>query len=123
MQNLQIDPVKKDYVSVNGSPVPSDRVEEAAYLALCIPQNAWLYGSPDQGSQLFTLLNLKRGRTIEQLFSAYVQDALKRQLVASGKASNSSVQNVEATRYGTSNNIQVIPSNQPLAQQLGFNSV
>lgn len=37
-QNLQIDPVTKDYVIVNGSPVASDRVLEACYFALLIPQ-------------------------------------------------------------------------------------
>ena len=82
-QNLQLDPTKKDYVVVNGSPVPSDRVEEAAYIALAIPQGNWLYGEADQGSLLYTLRQ-KRLTTVDLNFASYADEALRRQLVDRG---------------------------------------
>jgi len=122
-QNLQIDPVKKDYVVVNGSPVPSDRVEEASYFALTIPQGRWLYGLPSQGSQLFTLLNSKRLPNIDPLFATYAQDAIQRNVVDAGKASAVEVQNIATSRTGTSNQIEVIPAQSQLSQQFNFTPV
>ena len=56
-QNIQIDPVKRDYVFSNGSPVPSDRVLEACFYAMLIPQNITMYPylQSGQGSLLYTL--------------------------------------------------------------------
>lgn len=119
-QNLQLDPKKKDYVVVNGSPVPSDRVLEACYYALTIPQGQWLYGQVGQGSLLYTLENQKRLGTIEETFSAYVRDAINRQVIQNGQATAAQVKNVEATRTGTVNQINVVPSNTQLSDQLNF---
>ena len=122
-QNLQIDPKKRDYVFVNGSPVASDRVLEACYYALLIPQDKWLYGQTGQGSLLYTLANRKRAAAVEQNFASYATDAINRQVVAAGKASAVQVQNLSTSRTGTSNQVEVIPSNVQLSSQLNFISV
>lgn len=119
-QNLKFDPVKKDYVLDQGSPIPSDSVLEKAYYALAIPQNAWLYGVVGQGSFLYTLENIKRKASIEQQYAAFAQDALKRQLVETGDATATQTFNVQATRTGTSNQTEVVPAAQQLASQLSF---
>jgi phage gp46-like protein len=121
-QNLQLDPTKRDYVVVNGSPVASDRVEEASYIALAIPQGAWLYGTADQGSLLWTL-EQKRLTTTEQKYASYATDALKRQLIDKGLASAAQVGNIAASRTGTSNQIEVIPSAKQVSTQFNFNAV
>lgn len=121
-QNLKLDPKKRDYVVVNGSPIPSDRIEEAAYYALTIPQGAWLYGQPDQGSLLYTLTG-KRVGTIEQAFASFANDAIKRQLVDTGKATAVQTENLQATRTGTSNQVEIIPNTKQIATQFNFNSV
>lgn len=122
-QNLQIDPVTRDYVLENGSPIPSDRVEEASYFALAIPQDKWVHGVPGQGSLLYTLQNAKRSGAIEQQFAAYAMDAINSQVVAVGKATAVKVQNIAASRTGTSNKIEVIPAATQLSEQLNFVSV
>lgn len=119
-QWLQMDPVKRDYVVVNGSPVPSDRIYEAAYFALLIPKNAWLYGTTNQGSLLYTLEDVKRTPSIEQEYAGYVQDALQAQLISAGLATQSQVNNLEATRTGTNNSIQIQPAATPVQSQLTF---
>ena len=122
-QNLQMDPVARDYVIVNGSPVPSDRVEEASYIALSIPQDQWVHGVSGQGSLLYTLKNVKRNSSIEQQYAAYAMDAINSQVVATGKATAVQVQNISASRTGTSNQIEVIPAATQLSEQLNFVSV
>jgi hypothetical protein len=120
-QNLQIDPTKKgDYVVQNGSPIPSDRVEEACWYPLKIPQGKWLYAQTGQGSLLDELENVKRDSSIEQQFAAYAQDAIKRQVIAPGKATASQVTNIAATRTGSSNQIDVVPSMTQISSQLNF---
>jgi phage gp46-like protein len=119
-QNLLFDPVKKDYIFVNGSPTDSDRIEEAAYYALTIPQNNWTYSTPGQGSLLNTLENIKRDSSVEQKFASYSQDAIKRQLISSGKAIGVSVKNTLASQTATENNINIIPANVQLSNQLNF---
>lgn len=122
-QNLQLDPVKRDYILEQGSPVPSDRVLEASYYALTIPQDKWLYGQPGQGSYLWRLANQRRHGSLEQTFAAYSNDAISRQVVKTGQATAVETQNIQATRAGTSNQIEVIPSNVQLSNQLNFESV
>lgn len=119
-QNLQLDPVKKDYVVENGSPVPSDRVEEACYYALTIPEGNWLYGVSGQGSLLYTLEQKKRANDVELKFATYSTDAIKRQVVATGKASDVAVRNLAVSPTGTSNQIEVIPAQSQLSNQLNF---
>lgn len=122
-QNLKLDPKKRDYVVKNGSSVPSSTIEEAAYYALAIPQGKWVYGAPNQGSLLYTLEGIKRTASIEQQFSAYSNDAIKRQLIDTGQASSSSVRNIDATKTSTSNNVEVVPESSTVSQQFNFNSV
>lgn len=122
-QNLQIDPKSKDYVVENGSPVPSDRVQEASYIALMVPQGKWLYGEVDQGSQLYTLKNIKRTNGIEQTFASYAQDAIKRNVIIPGKGSASQTTNIAANTRATSNQIEVIPAQTQLSNQLNFTPV
>ena len=119
-QNLQIDPTKKDYVFVNGSPVASDRIFESAYIALMIPQNKYIYGEADQGSLLYTLEGQKRTSSIEQQFSSYAKAAINKQLIDKGIASKVDVVNLEATKTGTSNQIQVTPSTKQIAGEINF---
>jgi phage gp46-like protein len=119
-QNLMIDPTKRDYVFQNGSPIPSDRVLEKCYYALLIPENAWVYGQPGQGSLLYTLQNAKRTGNIEKQFSDYASAAIKTQVIDTGDATASEIQNIASSRTGTSNQIEVIPSQVQLSQQLNF---
>lgn len=122
-QNLKLDPIKKDYVVENGSPIPSDRVEEATYYAITIPQGKWLYGQPGQGSYVYTLYNKKRTANIEQLFASYVKDAVNTQVIATGKASAVEVRNIESTSTGTSNKIDVTQAESTISDRLDFVSV
>lgn len=119
-QNLQMNPTARDYIVVNGSPVPSDRVLEACYYALLIPRNKWLYGAPGQGSLLYTLEGVKRTASIEQEFAAFASDAIQTQVVDTGQATAQAVQNLAATPTGTVNQIGVVPSNTQLSNQLNF---
>lgn len=123
-QNLKIDPAKRDYeLTPTGASIPSDRAEEASYFALTIPQNRWLYGDPNQGSQLHTLNNVKRTASIEQQISGFATDALERQVIATGKVAAVQVTNVEATRTGTANKIEVIPQETQASNQFNFVTV
>lgn len=122
-QFLMLDPVARDYVFQNGSPIETDRVLERAYMALAIPENKWLYGAPGQGSFLYTLANIKRTGSVEQNFASFVENALQAQLVDLGYASQDAVQNIEATRTGTSNQIEIIPTTTPVQSTLSFVSV
>lgn len=119
-QNLLFDPVKKDYIFENGSPVPTDRILEAAYFAIQIPKGAWVNGSPDEGSYIYTLANRKRTASIEQEYAAYAEQAIQSQLINTGKASAVQVFNLQTTRTGTENEIDVTPASTQLAQQLSF---
>ncbi len=122
-QNIQMDPIAKDYIFQNGSPVPSNRIYEAAYFALAIPQLAWLYGQTDQGSLLYKLQNKIRNGSVEQNFASYVNAAIQAQLIATGQASAVTTTNLQATRTGTSNQIAVTPTAQPVQSQFTFTSV
>lgn len=119
-QNLQICPTTRDYVTQNGSPIPSDRVQEAAFIAINYPQGQCLYGATGQGSLIYTLKNIKRTSSIEQLFASYVQQALKSQLIDTGKATSDTITNLSATRYASSNEIDIVPAAQQLSSQLNF---
>lgn len=122
-QNLKLNPVLRDYEVVNGSPIPSDRVEEAAYYALKIPEGKYLYGETGQGSYLYTLENQKRDRSIEQNFAALARDAIKRQLIDTGIATKQEISVLETTRTGSSNQIKIEPAQTNLSDELDFVSV
>ncbi len=119
-QNLQIDPTTRDYVVPAGSPIGSDRVLEACYYPLKIQQGRWLHAAVGQGSQLYKLQNVKRTASIEQEFAGYTQAAIESQVIGVGKATAVQIRNIEATRTGSSNQINVVPSNVQLSQQLAF---
>ena len=124
MQNLMLDPVKRDYVlDAKGSPVPTDDVRVSSYIAITIPQGQWLYGDPNQGSQIFTLNSAKRTASIEQQISGYVTDAVDRQVIQTGQATAQQFSNIEATRNGTSNRLAVIPLQTQVSNQLNFVAV
>jgi phage gp46-like protein len=122
-QNLLLHPEKKDYVVVDGSPVPSQRVHESCYFALAIPSGRWLHGVPGQGSLLYRLQGAKRTAQTERLFAAYATDAIRSQVVGTGQAVAASVRNLDSARYGSSNQINVVPKVTNLASQLGFKGV
>jgi phage gp46-like protein len=119
-QNLEFDPVKKDYVFIKGSPIDTDRIEEVAYYALTIPQNNWTYSTPGQGSLLFTLENVKRDASVEQKFASYAHDAINRQLISTGKAKSVAVKNTLSSQTQTQNNISIVPAKVQLSDQLSF---
>lgn len=121
-QNLKLDPQKKDYIFANGSPIASDSVLEAAYYAIKIPQNKYLYGQEGQGSLLYTLKG-KRDSSIEQQFASYAKAAIDKQLIETGQAKAVSITNIETTRYGTSNEIDIVPSEVQISNELNFVSV
>lgn len=120
MQNLQLDPVLKDYVIENGIPIPTDRVFESCYYALMIPQGKYIYGQQGQGSLIYTLEGIKRTASVEQLFASYSRDAIERQVIKTGQAEAISVNNIEATRTGSSNQINVVPKAVQISDQLNF---
>lgn len=109
-QNLIFDPVKRDYIFKDGSPQPTDRVLEASYIALKIPQGLYLYEQPGQGSLIHTLQNLKRTSSIEQQFASYAKDAIERQVIKTGQATKVQISNLATSKTGTSNEIDVTPS-------------
>lgn len=122
-QNLRIDPTKRDYVVERGSPIPTDSVLEATYFALLIPQGRYVYGSPGQGSMLYTLMNSKRTTSVEQVYAALVKGAIERQVIATGQGTAVGVQNLSASPTGTSNEISVVPAQTQVSEQLNFNPV
>lgn len=115
-----LDPVKKDYVVVDGSPVPSDRIFEVAYFASLIPQGQWMYGVSGQGSLLYTLEGTKRTGAIEQTYAAYMQDALQRQLIDTNLAESVDTVNLQATPTGTLNQTTIVPKQTQLSNQISF---
>lgn len=122
-QNLQMNPEKRDYVFENGSPIPSDRVLESAYFALAIPRGKYLYEQDNQGSLLHTLGNQKRTSSIEQQYSSYATQAIEDQVIKNDLATKVQVKNLEATRNGTLNEIDVTPSANQTSNQFNFVSV
>lgn len=118
-QNLMLDPKKRDYVVVNGSPVPTNRVEEKTYIALTIPQGKWIYGANGQGSLLWTLRQ-KRVPSTDQNFASYSQDAIQRQLIDTGDATQADISNLESTSTGTLNEIKVTPTPSEPVSQFSF---
>lgn len=124
MQNLLLDPTKKDYVlDGSGKPVPTDDVRVASYIAITIPQGQWLYGDANQGSKLFTLNNTKRTVSTEQQVSGFISDAINRQVIQTGLATEQSFTNLSATRTGTSNQVSVVPNQTQLSTQINFVAV
>lgn len=122
-QNWMTDPTKRDYVLSGGTFVPTDRPFEKAYYILTIPRGRWLYGQPGQGSELFRFLNAKRTSNTEQLFASRVDDALRTQMVETGDAISTTTTNLESSRYGTSNNTNIVVPNRPRVPSLGFSPV
>jgi phage gp46-like protein len=122
-QNLLLDPSSKDYILVDGSPVETSGVDMASYFSLMIPEGDYMYGSVGQGSYLYTLDNQKRDRTVEQEFQALANDALQRQVVKTGIASDLLTSNTATARTSSSNNIKLAISQSNLSDELGFVSV
>jgi phage gp46-like protein len=119
-QNWMVNPMTRDYVLNQGSPVPTDRIYEKAFFMLLIPQNQWLYADDQQGSKVNQLANAKRGSNVEQLFSTYVDDAIQTQLIDTGQATDVNTTNIEVSRNGTSNEIDIVPVDQPTTGQAQF---
>ena len=123
MQFLMIDPVTRDYVFRNGSPIPTDDIRVRAYIALTIPRGAWIYGQSDQGSLLYKLDNAKRSNIIEQQFAGYAKDAIQQSLISQGYATDVGVNNIAAGPTGTSNQVAIVPTATPVQSSLNFVSV
>jgi len=119
-QNWKFDPMKRDYVIEGGSPQPTDEIEEVTYFVLTIPRGQWIYGAPGQGSELYKFQGAKRLTNTEQLFAARVREAVENQIIAAGKAQAVAIKNIASSRYGTSNQIEVIPLNTQISSQLKF---
>ena len=122
-QFIQIDPTTKDYVFENGSPIETDDVRVRTYFSLMIPQNKWLYGQPNQGSLLYILNNVKRTSSIEQQFASLAADAINQQVIGMGYGNDQGIKNIAASSVGTNNEVEVVPSAQPVQSQLNFVSV
>ncbi len=122
-QNIEIDPAKRDYVVENGSPVVSNRIHERAFYTLAIPRNAWLYGGPDLGSDLYRMRNAKRTADIEALFASRAMEAIESQLIKTGEASRAEVKNISGSRSGTSNNIDIEQNQESISTKLDFSPV
>lgn len=122
-QNLAMNPQAKDYVIVNGSPVASDAIEDKAYFAITIPQGAWQYGQTGQGSLIYTLQNKLRTSSLEQTYASMVNNAIEKQLIDTGQATDVQTTNTQATATGTLNNTQVTGAAIPISGSLGFSGV
>lgn len=122
-QNLVIDPKKRDYVFVNGSPLSTDRIFEKAYYAIVIPRDQWLYGNPGQGSLVHTLQNVKRSASIEQQLASYIDTALQDQLINTGEAQAQQVTSKSQTTTTSENNIQIVPAQNNITDQFNFTGV
>ena len=122
-QFLMLDPIARDYIFQNGSPMPTDDISLRGYFDISIPKNNWLYGRPNQGSLLYTLANKKRTAVIEKLFSSYVEDAITQQSIAQGYAAKVTITNSATTSTATNNEIQIIPTTVPVTSQFDFVSV
>jgi len=122
-QNLLMNPLKKDYVVLNGSPVASDTVLDKAYFALMVPQGQWMYSVAGQGSLLYTLQNRMRDAGVEATFSTMVKNAINAQLIQTGQASGVNTQNTETTPTGSANNIAIAPAATTISSQLNFTGV
>lgn len=122
-QFLKLDPIKKDYIFINGSPIATDGIEERVYYSLMIPKNNWLYGSSNQGSLLYTLANAKRTSSLEQQFASLAEDAINQQLIQTGYANAQGVKNIATSPNGTSNQIEIVPKANPIQSQFEFVSV
>lgn len=118
-----MDPVKRDYVVVNGSPVASDRIYERAYFALAIPRLNWLYGSVHDGSDLYLFQNSKRVPETDRLYATRATQALNDQVVARGDATQVQVSNIASSRSGTSNEIDIQPNQKSISSVLSFSPV
>ena len=124
MSQSQIDPVAKDYVVSNGSPIQSDSIDEPAYYALAIPRDQWQNADDaTQGSDLNKFVNSKNTNDTAQLFAARANKAITDQLITTGKALSVETTNLASSQYGTSNNIAIVPNEQNLSSQLAFNPV
>lgn len=108
---------------MNGSPIPSQRIHEDVYFALTIPQGKWLYGTPGQGSRLHELIGVKRTEKTERIFSTLAMNAIQRQIIDTGKASQALISTVESGQFGISNQIEVEPQMKDFASILNFRSV
>lgn len=123
-QNSKLDPVLKDYVVVNGSPVTSDDIYEPAYYALAIPRNQWQNAEDsNEGSDLYEFQNAKRLNDTEQLFAARANKAIQDQLIATGRAVQVETTNISSSPSGTSNNIAIQPSQQNISSQFAFTPI
>jgi phage gp46-like protein len=122
-QFLQMNPVTRDYVVRNGSPIETDDIRQRGYMALTIPKNNWLYGQTSQGSLLYRLNQVKRTALIEQQFSSYVQDAVQQNLITPGYATAVGVKNIATSPTGTSNQVSVVPTTTPIQSNFNFVSV
>lgn len=122
-QFLQMDPVKRDYVVPNGSPIPSDRIEERAFFALAIPRLNYIYGSEHDGSDLYLFENAKKIPETDRLYATRATQALNDQLVARGDATAVQVRNLSSTRTGTSNQIDIQPNQKSISTALSFTPV
>jgi phage gp46-like protein len=122
-QYIAMNPQTRDYVIVNGSPVESTSVDDPVYFALLIPQGKWLYGTPTQGSLLYTLDGQKNYSKTSQSYAAYAQKAIKTQIIDTGIGSAQQVTNLQSTATGTVNQIGVVPSSQQVSGTLNFTAV
>jgi hypothetical protein len=122
-QNLALDPILRDYIVPNGSPIPDDSVYPRAYYGLSIPRNNWLFGSEYVGSDLFLFQNTKRLNSTDALYASRATQAITDQLIASGNAVETLVTNLQDTPDGTLNQIAIQPAQQTLSSVLAFNPV
>lgn len=122
-QNLRINPQTKDYELVNGSPVASNRIHEDVYYALMISSGQWIHGEPNQGSELYRLQGIKRTPNIERMFSAFAEQAVRSQVINSGRARQIQTYYLQSARTGSSNQINVEPQNKNVSNTITFRPV
>jgi phage gp46-like protein len=122
-QNTKFDPVKRDYVAEQGSVGTTDDIRVASYFVLKKPKGKWLYGAPGEGSDLHKFQNSKRLSNTEQLFAARSNEAIQSQLIDTGRAEQVTTTNIDSSREGSSNEIEVVPLQADLSDQFEFTPV
>lgn len=85
MSSWSIEPKTGDYLQENGSPVPTESLQEPAYYRIKVRRNKWLYApNTDYGSDFYTVK--KRFQTGDVNSLSNLADRALEPMVSDGRA-------------------------------------
>lgn len=100
MQTWNIDPDKKDYIMVGGSPQQTNSLQVPAYFRLKVKRNKWMYAPDSQyGSDYYTLVKRPASNSntrLENIGAVALQP-----LVDDGRAKSVELTVTQNVRHGT----------------------